>query len=112
MSPTRASGASDLKPYMAHMGEPWDCASLIFAHNAREAKKLARRVSWMDCAYTDIRVNLIRDGDGAKFRKSDQPHVIESPPVCARCEQWKISGYDESTGLCDDCFDDDEAWDE
>lgn len=99
-----------LKPYMAHMGEPQEGAALIFAHTAKEAKSMARRVSWMDCDYTDIRVKLLREGDGAHLRKMGLPHIIEAPPVCARCELWKITPMDEATGLCDDCFDDDESW--
>lgn len=89
-----------LKPYMgfSRAGGSVEGAVLIFAHNAREAKK----VGWgslvydiCDGEYTDFAVRLIRDGEylfsdaDPEKLKADQAHVIESPKsVCSNCELW------------------------
>jgi hypothetical protein len=91
---------------MAHEG-----ACLIFAHDIREAKKLARPVleEWEALEeFTELRVEwlknkdwIFKEGDPAKLA-SDEAHVIESPTTCKDCEQWGGSSLDEA-GRCEDC---------
>jgi hypothetical protein len=101
-----------VKAYMGYSKEygPQEGACLVFAHNAREALKLARPVliGWFDLGYIDARVRLLKDSDHlfrteadpAKLER-DEPHVIESPKVCRSCEMWG-NKLDEH-GLCEYC---------
>ena len=95
-----------LKPYMGFsrsLGAP-EGAVLIFARTAREAK----RISWgrffipdICDEYIDYGVRLIRNGAHLmKLATSNQPHVIESPPTCPRCELWGGESMRDSDGPC------------
>ncbi len=103
-----------MKPYMGYdnLGGSAEGAILIFAHTAREAKKVA----WgfysfiqevCDDEYINLRVTLMKDCDYI-FKEANQdklkantPHVIESPTGCKGCEQW---GYElNNEGYCEDC---------
>lgn len=108
-----------LKIYMgySHGAGSAEGAGLIFAHNSREAKKLAYGIltSWygieMD-SWIDTRTNLIRNSDFL-YKEADQEklangiaHVIESPKICNRCEHW---GYElDESGICTDCRENEE----
>jgi len=111
MQKTKVIGV--VKAYMGYSKEygPQEGACLVFAHNAREALKLARPVLsvWFDgLEYVDARVKLLKDSDhlfrteadSAKLER-DEPHVIESPEVCRSCEMWgnKLNEH----GLCEYC---------
>ncbi len=101
-----------LKPYTFHGGEPIYGAALVFAHNAKEARK----VGWdffgdlFTDRYIDCRVNLMRDSDylfadaDQEKLKNDLPHAILEPKSCSDCEMWGHSeiGLD---GLCEECRD-------
>ena len=93
----------ELRAYMAYDCRPEDCAILVFAFSARDARRLAwpYLTGLMDTEWIDVRVKWLRGGC-AHLRKSDEPHVIESPPTCKDCEQWHDEPLDDD-GLCDDC---------
>lgn len=83
-----------------------ECAVLIFANNAREAKKLCYSSMANDFfeSYTDVRVKLIKDADYLdSCKKCENPHVIDDPPYCKKCETW---GYKlNENGICERCLD-------
>jgi len=90
---------------------PEEGAVLIFAHTAREAKK----VGWyavclfFTMEFTDMAVRRITDSHGWLWSEAnkeklskDIPHVNDNPHTCKRCEMW---GHAEilDSGLCEDC---------
>lgn len=92
-----------MRAYMAHDGEPHDCAILVFARTAREAKRLcySTLVSFTDCEYTDIRVEWIRNDEHVQtLKREDKPHVIDDPDVCDQCMLW---GNAPVEGGCEGC---------
>ena len=83
-------------------------ACLVFAHTAKEARKLAHRTmcDWFDGEWIDTAVRRLRgkpwlmlEADMAKLAE-DEPHVIECPATCATCEQW---GHEQIGGHCTNC---------
>jgi hypothetical protein len=87
-------------------------AVLIFAHTAKEAKK----VFWKACGgeiveeYIDARVVWLKDRPWL-FLEIDlnksaaaEAHVVVSPLSCARCETWGTSRIGDN-GLCESCKD-------
>ena len=86
-----------LKPYMAFSrdGGPVKGAFLVFAHNIKEAK----RVAWPEAHYMivddyiDLGIKLLKgdhlykDANQEKLA-ADIPHVNDSPTSCVRCEMW------------------------
>jgi hypothetical protein len=96
-----------MRAYMGyeHHGGPGEGACLVFAHTAREARALAAPVvrEWTGCDWIDIRVHWLRAGC-AHLRQSDEPHVVESPPVCESCEEWHAEPLDDN-GRCEGCAD-------
>ena len=106
-----------MKAYMGfdNLGGASEGAILIFAHTAREAKKVA----WNDHSfiqdicdgdYINLRVTLMKDCDYI-FKEANQdklkaniPHVIESPTVCKDCELWGEELNE--AGYCQGCQDD------
>ena len=106
-----------LKQYMGYdnMGGASEGAVLIFAHNAREAK----RIGWdaptflrdiCSGEYINLRVSWMKDSPHIyKEAKQDKlkegiPHVIECPTTCTGCELW---GYDlNEDGYCETCEED------
>lgn len=86
-----------LHPYMGYAGEPSEGAVLVFAHTAREARKVAYDcvVGWCDCEFIDVRCTRLRDdpeylltlAHPAKL-ESDTPHCVDDPPSCDACEMW------------------------
>ena len=96
-----------LKPYMFSDGEPQEGAVLVFAHTAREAKRVGYSSSFMwGCDYIDYRVQWLRDA--FLYKEADQeklkngiPHVVENPTACKNCLLW---GYEiNKEGICENC---------
>lgn len=87
-----------LNTYMGFVGDPSEAACLIFATSAREAKKLAYPIlyDWHGMDWIDIRVRRIPDDSVRHLQRSDEPHAIESPPTCPRCEMWGYCDPDEN----------------
>lgn len=81
-----------------------ECAVLVFAYTAKEAKNLTWK-NWpadMDY-YTDARANLIKGCEWLlKCKKKDIPHVVENPTSCENCLTWGGSPID-ADGICEDC---------
>lgn len=98
-----------LKAYMIHAGEPVDGAALVFAESFRQAKTIGFRSMVCDgCEYTDVRGHQLKRDSWLKENAADQsklaagePHVIDNPPACKRCELW----FDEleESGYCETC---------
>jgi hypothetical protein len=104
-----------LKPYMGcYQDEPHEGAILIFAHTAKEAKKVGwNEPSWIRDAvdsYLDFRVTLIKNApsifkDGVQEKLLlNIPHVNESPASCKECGLWGMELN--LKALCDSCEDD------
>jgi len=105
-----------LKPYMGFVDDPSEGAVLIFAHTAKEAKRLFWDEHRGDVAgdeFIEIRVNLLRkkdwlflDADQDKL-KAGVPHTVISPRSCECCGSWghePIEGSDRcATCLKGDC---------
>ena len=110
---------SKLKPYMGYSREFGSCegAILIFAHDLKEAKRLAYPpLTCMGIVeeYIDMAVDWLKDhsflfNDVPQWSKDnlskDIPHVVESPPSCKSCLLW---GYELENGLCESCRDEEE----
>lgn len=105
------SARNDLKIYTGYsfaegQGEG---AVLVFAHNIREAKKLAYPYmnDWFDSDFLDVIVKLLSDCDHlytqADKEKLDDgiAHVIDNPAVCENCELW--GGIPNVDGTCSIC---------
>ncbi len=95
------------------VGDRWDeSAVLVFAHSAKEAKRRGWRTIVDDYGvdfYTDVRVRWSREADPKKWDVTE-PCILE-PRGCEQCERWYAAGpVDPTTGLCADCFNDDESW--
>ncbi len=99
-----------LKIYIGYSGEPEDGACLIFAHNAKEAKRIGYPVdkgwNW-DSEFIDYRVTwlkkhdwLYKEADPVKLA-ADEAHVIDDPKSCKRCELWGAEL--DAEGICTDC---------
>ena len=85
-----------------------DGACLIFAHTAKEARKLAHRLmcDWHDGEWIDTAVRRLRgkpwlmlDADAAKLA-ADIPHGTECPTTCDTCGRW---GGERIGGICSEC---------
>jgi hypothetical protein len=88
-------------------------AILIFAHNIKEAKRIAWPVlsQIITDEYTDMAVTYLKDSgylfdQMPKWSKakleSNTPHVVDNPPICIDCEMWGCGVLDEN-GRCEDC---------
>ena len=99
-----------LKPYMAYSREmgAQECAILIFAPTAKEAKKLGWLArDFLTDEFTDLAVKFLKDEPWI-FKDANQeklhlrtPHVIENPSCCKSCEHWGLKLNE--NGLCEDC---------
>lgn len=82
-------------------------ACLIFAHTAKEAKKVghAQVADWFDTPWIDMGVrkldktHLFAEADAEKLA-AGVPHVIECPKTCPTCKTW--GGEPKGNG-CDYC---------
>lgn len=97
-----------LNPYMVSEGEPENGACLVFAHTAKEARRVGWPTvsmwgggEWIECRATRLwkSDHLFTEADQAKLT-ADVPHVIESPPACTTCEMW---GGKPNLGGCSLC---------
>lgn len=82
-----------LKPYIVHVRDmPEEGAALVFAHSAREAKRMGfdTIAGWFTVSYIEIVAHRLRRHEAylRTLATSAEPHVIESPPSCRRCELW------------------------
>jgi len=94
-----------LHPYVVHDGEPQEVAVLVFAHTAQEARKVGfDALTGFDCSeWIDVRAKRLRKHEGylMGFRQSDEPHCIESMPVCPRCEKWGAPPVGDGCANCE-----------
>lgn len=108
-----------LRAYRVSGPEPSEGASLVFAANARDAKRLGWRsidflpeLCWH--GYVDVRVKWLREGAdfhrNAEMEAKGESYVVESPDICERCELWYADGLEPTTRLCWSCFEDDESF--
>ena len=95
--------------YSRNMG-PSEGAVLIFAHTAREAKRVGMRSVLSDITggdFLDMAIRRIREpgverhGDAEKLAR-DEPHMNDSPNGCCDCECWFAAPYD-AAGRCESC---------
>lgn len=101
-----------LKPYMGYSrgGGSEEGAVLIFAHTAREAKKLAFEElkgwcddqEWIDVAVKRLKGEWLYAETDQEKLKNNIPHVIDSPTGCRRCELWGVKLNEK--GICEDCL--------
>lgn len=106
---------TDLKMYMIHdVGGAEFGASLVFAHNAAEAKKVGRFAECVDYSeYINIRVRRIKSdpphllacADVGKFERSEAHYEEMNLPCCEGCEMWGEHIVPDETGYCEDCKD-------
>ena len=101
-----------MKAYMAHDGCPEDGATLVFAHNVKEAKRVGWPVvqSWNPGAeYLELRAVWMKDRPwlldeaNKELLEVDKAHAIDDPRTCSNCELWgnKLN----ADGICDSCTD-------
>ena len=84
-----------------------EAACLIFAPTAKFAKKLARPIveSWFGGDFFDVRVDRLWDAEHLRGQmKCDEPHAIESPDTCPRCEIWGHEPMEDGQ-RCENCYD-------
>ena len=90
-------------------------ASLVFAKTVREAKVIGWKVlnGFFTDDYLDFRARLIK-GSEHLFEEADreklernEPHVIEAPKGCERCEMWGMGKINDE-GLCENCADEEQ----
>lgn len=104
-----------LKMYVGYPSEEMErIAVLIFAHDSKEAFKLAYKS--LDCEFIYTRVNrlwknaphLLAAADKEKY-SNDVAHVIDNPPSCENCEVWaEYVIVEQGEDLCADCIRDEE----
>lgn len=101
-----------MKMYMVCAGQDSEeGALLVFAHTAREARKLAWQKShWLSdwCDYIDVRATLIKtanwlwaEADKEKLAQ-DIPHIVDEPLCCEDCWRWGHSPVG-ADYICDEC---------
>jgi hypothetical protein len=97
-----------MRIYMGWEGpDPAEGAVLIFANNARQAKQLAAGSVIANGEWIDLRVRWLKDSPHLESQKlSDEPHVIDDPEGCQRCEMWGGVLNEDRQG-CSFCSDDD-----
>jgi len=90
---------------------PEEGAVLIFAHTAREAKKIGWYAlsDFFTMEFTDVAVRRITDSHDWLWNEANQdklkneiPHVNDNPHSCKRCEMWGHAEILEN-GFCEDC---------
>jgi hypothetical protein len=95
-----------MKAYMGYSRDagPSEGAFLIFANNAREARKIAYpSVSELnDGDYLDCAVQWMKNRPWLFAEmKRPEPHCVDNPKGCKECKQWGDEIGDD--GLCHDC---------
>lgn len=99
-----------MKPYMIFSRGcgPEEGAALVFAHSAKEARKLAWKQSGLDFDdFIDMGIRLIHDtryifplANQDKL-KAGTPHIVDNPAACKACGYWG-AGLTKD-GLCGNC---------
>lgn len=99
-----------INPYIAFAGDPELGAALVFAHSAREARRLAFDTlrGWFDCTWPDVRARRLREHRDYLTSLYDGRGVIEDPPTCNRCEHWGAPLLPDGAG-CTNCVAQDTA---
>ena len=112
--------SENLKAYMGFSrgaGSP-EGACLVFAHNAKEARRLAHSIvsnwfgeSWIDTAvlWQKNSPHLFEEADQDKLKRGE-PHAIECPKTCSECDLWGSPMG--KSGKCIDCEDEEEMFKE
>lgn len=87
------------------VGYDYECALLIFDFTVRDAMRQFRKhelYGEIVEEFVDARVVLLDDQEwNMQQATSDQPHIIEEPISCKRCELWGNKLND--AGICEDC---------
>ena len=97
---------------MGSDGDPAECAILIFAFTAKDAKRLLVRHWPGDVdSYLDFQVRWLK-GNTDVFKNlslaqelRNEPIVVDSPTGCPSCDKWGIPLMED--GRCKDCWDED-----
>jgi len=104
----------EMRAYMGFSREAGsqEAAILIFAHNCKEARRLAFPFisDWGDGGWLDVAVKWLKDAQHLFDTEANKekitagiPHVIDSPKTCERCELWGKAMNEH--GVCEDCID-------
>ena len=95
-----------IKAYMGSGYDPADSAILIFAENAKQAKKIGfGRALGVD-DWIDFKVKWLQKlPEHLSILNTGQLKVVEFPPKCPSCQMW--GGELVKTG-CEFCEDEDE----
>ena len=85
----------------------YEGAILIFANNAKEAKKLARQssvISELAENFFDVTVTWLKNSQYLfkQMRSSETPHFIDNPITCTHCGMWGMGDIGED-GVCEAC---------
>lgn len=105
-----------LKLYMGYSHDLWaEYAVLVFAHNTKEAKKVAfGTLLSLDSGleYINVRVRRIYsdaphlwDAGDPKKIFDGTAHAIDNPQSCANCEMWGSGIVIQENGWCSQCND-------
>jgi hypothetical protein len=101
-----------LKPYLGFSREAGTDGAgiLIFAHTAREARKIGWDTDITD-EYIDFAATRMRRTEtylmtlaNATKLDNDEPHSVWDVPFCKNCEQWGEPIGDD--GFCESCAED------
>jgi hypothetical protein len=99
-----------MNAYMVYAFTADEAAILVFAHTAREARKVGRpTINQFDhfASYVDIHVSklnkshLFAEADPIKLA-GGIAHVIESPNTCPNCETWGGALAGDGCEFCSD----------
>ncbi|MDQ7818716.1 MAG: hypothetical protein RDU14_16945 [Melioribacteraceae bacterium] len=118
MADTTNNIETKLKPYMGYSraGGSKEGAVLIFAHTAREAKKLTfpelkgwcGDQEWIDVAVNRLKGEWLYAEADQEMLKNNIPHVIDCPKsTCKQCECWGSKLNEE--GICEDCIEEEKT---
>ena len=99
-----------MKAYMGYSRQlgSEEGAVLIFAHNAKEAKRLAWESNVFDYGwYIDLVVRWLKNEPYLfKQMRLNIPHVIVFPKTCDKCKMWGTGEIGED-GICESCREND-----
>lgn len=100
------SAVATLRGYIVDGGRLSECAVLVFAASAQDAKRLGWHtiVHQYEEAddYIDVRAHWCREADPERWGVT-APTVIE-PDGCVRCDRWYAAEpVDPESGLCTGC---------
>jgi len=91
----------NLRPYIVYYaGDEW--SMLVFARNRNEARTLLHKAGYADDApYMDTRARIADTEFTRSLQQRDEPHLVDSPPGCPRCEHWNIHGRYDPCPTCE-----------